>query len=87
MEAANVNFVGGAIYSGALSLDQNLVWRPRPELPGHGTPVARLWQIGASTHPGPGLGAGSGYLVAQELLKPPLPRRVLARVPLLGARL
>ena len=29
---------------------------------------------GASTHPGPGLGAGSGYLVAKELTKPPLPR-------------
>ena len=87
MEAANVNFVGGDIYSGALSLDQNLLWRPRPRLPGHRTPVARLWHIGASTHPGPGLGAGSGYLVAQELLKPPLPRRLLARVPVVGGRL
>jgi phytoene dehydrogenase-like protein len=87
LEAANVNFVGGDIYAGALSLDQNLLWRPRPELPGHRTPVPRLWHIGASTHPGPGLGAGSGYLVAQELLKPPLPRRLLSRVPLLGERL
>ena len=42
-----------------------------------------LWHIGASTHPGPGLGAGSGYLVYKELTKPPLPRRVLARVPVL----
>ena len=41
--------------------------RPRPELPlaavrarspGHATPVQRLWHIGASTHPGPGLGGG-----------------------------
>ena len=30
-------------------------------------PVARLHHIGASTHPGPGLGGGSGYLVAKEL--------------------
>jgi phytoene dehydrogenase-like protein len=87
LEAANVNFVGGDIYAGALSLDQNLLWRPRPELPGHRTPVAHLWHIGASTHPGPGLGAGSGYLVAQQLLRPPLPRRLLARVPLVGDRL
>jgi phytoene dehydrogenase-like protein len=86
MEAANVNFVGGDIYAGALSLDQNLVWRPRPQLPGHRTPVPGVWQIGASTHPGPGLGAGSGYLVAQELLKPPLPRRLLGRIPFVGDR-
>jgi phytoene dehydrogenase-like protein len=80
IEAANVNMVGGDIYSGSCSLDQNLVWRPRPELPGHGTPIDGLYQIGASTHPGPGLGAGSGTLVAKHLLKPALPRRALSRL-------
>ncbi|MDX6477836.1 MAG: hypothetical protein QOG29_423, partial [Gaiellaceae bacterium] len=50
-----------------------------PRQPGHRTPVDRLFHIGASTHPGPGLGAGSGTLVAQELLQPPLPARALAR--------
>jgi phytoene dehydrogenase-like protein len=80
IEAANVNMVGGDIYSGSCSLDQNLVWRPRPELPGHGTPVSGLYHIGASTHPGPGLGAGSGTLVAKHLLKPALPRRALNRL-------
>jgi phytoene dehydrogenase-like protein len=75
-----MNMVGGDIYSGSCALDQNLVWRPRPELPGHATPVDRLFHIGASTHPGPGLGAGSGTLVAQELLKAPLPRRALGRL-------
>jgi phytoene dehydrogenase-like protein len=80
IEAANVNMVGGDIYSGSCSLDQNLVWRPRPELPGHGTPVGGLYHIGASTHPGPGLGAGSGTLVAKHLLKPALPRRALNRL-------
>ena len=84
LEAANPNFGGGDIYSGALSLDQNLVWRPTPRLPGHRTAVPRLWHIGASTHPGPGLGAGSGTIVAHELLKPPLPRRVLERLPFAG---
>jgi phytoene dehydrogenase-like protein len=33
----------------------------------HRTPIARLYHIGASTHPGPGLGGGSGYLVAKEV--------------------
>ena len=69
IEAANPNMVGGDIYSGSCALDQNLIWRPRPGLPGHKTQVDRLWHIGASTHPGPGLGAGSGTLVAKALAK------------------
>jgi phytoene dehydrogenase-like protein len=80
LEAANVNWVGGDIYSGSCALDQNLVWRPRPGLPGHRTPVEALYHIGASTHPGPGLGAGSGTLVAQELLRPSLAQRALGRL-------
>jgi phytoene dehydrogenase-like protein len=80
MEAANVNFVGGDIYAGSCALDQNFVWRPRPGLPGHRTRIPRLYLIGASTHPGPGLGAGSGYLVAKELLRPPLRQRMVARL-------
>ena len=69
LQAANVNLHHGDPYSGSLALDQNLLWRPFPASPGHGTPVKRLWHIGASTHPGPGLGAGSGTLVAKQLLK------------------
>jgi phytoene dehydrogenase-like protein len=72
--AANVNMPGGDIYSGSCALDQNLLWRPRPRLPGHRTPVAGLYHIGASTHPGPGLGAGSGTLVAKRLLRKGLRR-------------
>ncbi len=84
IEATNVNLVGGDIYGGSCALDQNFLFRPLPQAPGHRTPVDGLWHIGASTHPGPGLGAGSGYLVYQELTKPPLPRRVLAKVPFVG---
>ncbi len=80
MEAANPNWVGGDIYGGSCALDQNLLWRPTPATPGHETPVDGLFHIGASTHPGPGLGAGSGYLVAKRLTKPPLPKRLLARL-------
>ena len=80
LEAANPNWVGGDIYGGSCALDQNLVFRPTAATPGHETPVERLWHIGASTHPGPGLGAGSGYLVAKRLTRPPLPRRLLAKV-------
>jgi phytoene dehydrogenase-like protein len=79
IEAADVNMVGGDIYAGSCALDQNLLWRPRPGLPGHHTHVDGLWHIGASTHPGPGLGAGSGTLVAKELLRPNLARRLRSR--------
>jgi len=78
--AANPNMPGGDIYSGSCALDQNLIWRPRPGLPGHKTHLRGLWHIGASTHPGPGLGAGSGTLVAKELLQPPVAERIAGRV-------
>jgi phytoene dehydrogenase-like protein len=82
--ATNVNLVGGDIYGGSCALDQNFLFRPLPQAPGHRTPVDDLWHIGASTHPGPGLGAGSGYLVYKELTKPALPRRLFAKVPVVG---
>jgi phytoene dehydrogenase-like protein len=70
LQAANPNLVRGDPYGGSLALDQNFLWRPFPGRPGHRTPVDRLWHVGASTHPGPGLGAGSGTLVAEQLLAP-----------------
>jgi len=79
LERANVNLRHGDPYGGALALDQNFLWRPFPSSPGHATPVERLWHIGASTWPGPGLGAGSGTLVAKKLLEPPLAHRALTR--------
>jgi phytoene dehydrogenase-like protein len=78
LERMNVNLLHGDPYGGALTLDQNFLWRPFPGSTGHTTPVERLWHIGASTWPGPGLGAGSGTLVAQALLRPSLPGRALA---------
>src|SRR3954454_1889298 len=78
LQAANVNLRHGDPYGGALTLDQNFLWRPFPESPGHATPVERLYQIGASTWPGPRLGAGSGTIVAEELLRPPPGERALA---------
>jgi phytoene dehydrogenase-like protein len=80
LERANVNLRRGDPYGGALTIDQNFLWRPFPGSTGHATSVERLWHIGASTWPGPGLGAGSGTLVAQALLRPPLPERALTRL-------
>jgi phytoene dehydrogenase-like protein len=42
--------------------------------------VPGVWHVGASTHPGPGLGGGSGTLVAQQLLEPPLHIRLAAKL-------
>jgi phytoene dehydrogenase-like protein len=80
LQAANRNLERGDPYGGALALDQNFLWRPFPAQPGHRTPVRNLFHIGASTWPGPGLGAGSGTLVAKELLRPPATKRAATRV-------
>jgi phytoene dehydrogenase-like protein len=80
LERLNVNLRQGDPYGGSLALDQNFLWRPFPQSPGHASPVDRLWHIGASTWPGPGLGAGSGTLVANRLLRPPPARRALTRL-------
>jgi phytoene dehydrogenase-like protein len=67
LEALNVNLVGGDPYGGYCGIDQFFLWRPLPGAVNHQTHVPRLYHIGASTHPGPGLGGGSGFLVAQAL--------------------
>jgi len=67
LEAMNVNLVGGDPYGGACALDQFFVWRPYAAQTNNGTLVKNLYHIGASTHPGPGLGGGSGLNVAKGL--------------------
>ena len=79
--------VNGDPYGGDSQLDQSFIWRPLPSSSSHTTAVPNLWHIGASTHPGPGLGAGSGYIVAKELTRPPAVRRLAGRLPVVGSRL
>jgi phytoene dehydrogenase-like protein len=67
LEALNVNLVGGDPYGGFCGIDQFFLWRPFHASVNHRTPVKRLYHIGASTHPGPGLGGSSGYLLAKAL--------------------
>ena len=69
LEALNINLVGGDPYSGDCAIDQSMFWRPLRAAKNHATELAGLYHIGASTHPGPGLGGGSGYLVADQLAK------------------
>ncbi|MED3561982.1 NAD(P)/FAD-dependent oxidoreductase [Bacillus xiapuensis] len=67
LESSNVNLVGGDPYSGVASIDQLMLWRPTSKYKKHDTPVKNLFHIGASTHPGPGLGGTSGYLTAKQI--------------------
>ena len=67
IEALNVNLVGGDPYGGFCGIDQFFIWRPFHGSINHRTPIKQLYHIGASTHPGPGLGGVSGFLAAKDL--------------------
>jgi phytoene dehydrogenase-like protein len=67
LEAMNINLVGGDPYGGSSTIDQAFLWRPFKASRNHDTEIKGLYHIGASTHPGAGLGGGSGFLLAQRL--------------------
>jgi phytoene dehydrogenase-like protein len=67
LEAMNVNLVGGDPYGGYCGVDQFFLWRPFAGSINHKTHLPGLYHIGASTHPGPGLGGVSGFLLANSL--------------------
>jgi phytoene dehydrogenase-like protein len=67
LESMNINLVGGDPYGGACALDQSFLWRPFKGTVNHRTYVPNVYHIGASTHPGPGLGGVSGFLLASSL--------------------
>jgi phytoene dehydrogenase-like protein len=67
LAAMNVNLVGGDPYGGACSIDQFFIWRPFAHSTNGTNALRGFLHIGASTHPGPGLGGGSGYLAAKRL--------------------
>ena len=66
LEAHNINLVGGDPYSGDCSIDQFHILRSPHEV-AHQTLIQRLYHIGASTHPGPGLSGLSGYHAALKI--------------------
>lgn len=67
LERMNCNLVGGDPYGGACSIDQFFIWRPFAHSTNGTGQVRGLIHIGASTHPGPGLGGGSGFNAAKRL--------------------
>ncbi|OJY39436.1 MAG: FAD-dependent oxidoreductase [Rhizobiales bacterium 65-9] len=67
LEKININLVGGDPYGGSCAIDQFFLWRPFAGSRNHSTRVKNLFHIGASTHPGPGLSGGSGYLASKRI--------------------
>ena len=67
LERENPNLVGGDQICGSHHLTRNFLFRPVEGYANWRTPVKNLYQIGASTWPGAGVGAGSGTMLARQL--------------------
>jgi len=67
-ERENPSLVGGDIGGGTLELDQQLVFRPSPEMCRYRAPLRGLYVAGASTHPGGAVHGMSGRGAARALL-------------------
>jgi len=70
LERDNPNLVGGDSLTGSHHLDQNFLFRPAFGFSRYRSAVPRLYMIGASTWPGAGTGAGSGFMLAKALAGP-----------------
>ena len=67
LERDNPNLVDGDSLGGSHHLDQNFLFRPAFGWSRYRTPIGRLYMVGASTWPGAGTGAGSGFMLAKML--------------------
>ncbi|HUF45587.1 MAG TPA: NAD(P)/FAD-dependent oxidoreductase [Aestuariivirgaceae bacterium] len=76
---------GGHVHHGDLSIDQIFFKRPARHFADYRSPIARLYQCGASTHPGGGVTGVPGHNAAQVILRD-LGKRSPARAAANGAR-
>jgi phytoene dehydrogenase-like protein len=67
LENENPNLLGGDSLGGSHHLNQNFLFRPAPGWSRYRTPLDGLYLVGASTWPGAGVGAGSGFMLAKML--------------------
>ena len=67
LESENPNLIGGDNLGGSHHLSQNFLFRPAPGWSRYRMPLAGLYLVGASTWPGAGVGAGSGFMLAKML--------------------
>jgi phytoene dehydrogenase-like protein len=68
-EQENPSLLGGDLGGGSYELDQQLVFRPAPELCRYRSPLRGLYVAGASTHPGGAVHGMSGRGAARALLR------------------
>jgi phytoene dehydrogenase-like protein len=67
-EAENPSLAGGDLGGGSMELDQQLIFRPAPELCRHRTPLRGLYVTGASVHPGGSVHGMGGRSAARAVL-------------------
>jgi phytoene dehydrogenase-like protein len=67
-EEDNPSLVGADLGGGSLELDQQLIFRPAPELCRHRTPLRGLYVSGSSVHPGGSVQGMGGRSAARALL-------------------
>jgi phytoene dehydrogenase-like protein len=67
LERENPNLVGGDQICGSHHISQNFLFRPARGFSRYNTPIRNLHLVGAATWPGAGTGAGSGFMLAQQL--------------------
>jgi phytoene dehydrogenase-like protein len=67
-ESDNPSLVNGDLGGGTYELDQQLIFRPAPELCRHRTPLRGLYVTGASVHPGGSVQGMGGRSAARALL-------------------
>jgi phytoene dehydrogenase-like protein len=64
-----IGLLRGNVMHVEMDFDQMFLFRPLPEMSAYRTPIKNLYLTGASTHPGGGVFAASGYNTAQVVLK------------------
>jgi phytoene dehydrogenase-like protein len=67
-EAENPSLVDGDLGGGTYELDQQLIFRPAPEMCRHRTPLRGLYAAGSSVHPGGSVHGMGGRSAARALL-------------------
>ena len=77
-EQQNPSLVGGDLAGGSYEIDQQLIFRPAPELCRYRTPLRGLYVAGASIHPGGAVHGVSGRGAARALLRDRRLRRLRA---------
>jgi phytoene dehydrogenase-like protein len=68
LEQENPSLVNGDLSGGSLEIDQQLLFRPAPELARYRTPLRGLYVASGAVHPGPGVHGVAGAGAARAVL-------------------